>query len=423
MPQPPTPCGPTRLPDPVERSIPGALARKLRPVTTGRQAVTPYLTARMQEFGVTIFAEMSALAQRTGAVNLGQGFPDRDGPPAMVEAAIKAIRDGYNQYPPGPGTPELRQAIVEHQQRFYGLTYEPDTQVLVTAGATEAITAAVVALCEPGDEVVMFEPFYDSYAPAIAMAGAHRRVVPLRPPAWGFDLEQFTDAVTSRTRVVLLNSPHNPTGKVFDDDELAAIARVCVEADVLVVTDEVYEHLVFEGRHRPLASLPGMAERTLTISSAGKTFSFTGWKIGWVCGPAALVSAVRTVKQFLTYVSGAPFQPAVAVGLGLPDQFFAEAAADLGARRDRLCDGLEGAGFEVFRPAATYFTMTDIRRLGDEDGVTFCRRLPERCGVVAIPASALYDDRLASRGLVRFAFCKRPEVIDEAVRRLGTLRS
>ena len=381
----------------------------------------PYLTSRLQGFGVTVFAEMSALAERTGAINLGQGFPDEDGPAVMIDAAVKAMRDGRNQYPPGPGIPELRQAISAHQQRFYGLAYDPDTEVLVTAGATEAIAAAALALCEPGDEVVMFEPYYDSYAPAVAMAGARRRVVPLRPPRWGFDLEEFAAAVTPRTRLVLLNSPHNPTGKVFDPDELAAIARVCVEADVLVVTDEVYEHLVFEGRHLPLASFPGMRERTITISSAGKTFSFTGWKIGWACGPAPLVAAVRTAKQFLTYVSGAPFQPAVAVGLGLPDQFFAGAAADLAARRDRLCVGLDDAGFDVLRPAATYFAMTDIHPFGQEDGVAFCRQLPERCGVVAIPASVLYDDKAAGRSLVRFAFCKRPEVIDDAIARLRTL--
>jgi N-succinyldiaminopimelate aminotransferase len=381
----------------------------------------PYLTSRLQGFGVTVFAEMSALAERTGAINLGQGFPDEDGPAVMIDAAVNAMRDGRNQYPPGPGIPELRQAISAHQQRFYGLAYDPDTEVLVTAGATEAIAAAVLALCEPGDEVVMFEPYYDSYAPAVAMAGARRRVVPLRPPRWGFDLEEFAAAVTPATRLVLLNSPHNPTGKVFSPDELAAIARVCVEADVLVVTDEVYEHLVFEGRHLPLASLPGMGERTITISSAGKTFSFTGWKIGWACGPAPLVAAVRTAKQFLTYVNGAPFQPAVAVGLGLPDEFFAGAAADLAARRDRLCVGLDDAGFDVLCPAATYFAMTDIRPFGQEDGVAFCRQLPERCGVVAIPASVLYDDKAAGRTLVRFAFCKRPEVIDEAVARLRAL--
>jgi N-succinyldiaminopimelate aminotransferase len=364
---------------------------------------------------------MSMLADRTGAINLGQGFPDQDGPETMIDAVVRAVRGGRNQYPPGPGIPELRQAIASHQKRFYGLDYDPDTEVLVTAGATEAITAAMLALCEPGDEVVMFEPYYDSYAPAVAMAGARRRVVPLRPPTWDFDPEQFAAAITPDTRLLLLNSPHNPTGKVFSPDELAAIARICVESDILVVTDEVYEHLVFEGRHVPLASLPGMGERTLTCSSAGKTFSFTGWKVGWACGAAPLITAVRTAKQFLTYVNGAPLQPAVAVGLGLPDQFFTDAATDLADRRDRLCGGLEDAGFEVFRPAATYFAMTDIRSLGEEDGMAFCRRLPERCGVVAIPASVLYDDGRAGRSLVRFAFCKRPEVIDEAVNRLRPL--
>jgi N-succinyldiaminopimelate aminotransferase len=380
-----------------------------------------YLSPALQGFGVTIFAEMSLLATRTGAINLGQGFPDQDGPAVMAEAAIAAIREGHNQYPPGPGILELRQAIARHQERFYGLLYDPDSEVLVTAGATEAITAAMIALCSPGDEVVMFEPYFDSYAPAIAMAGARRRVVPLRPPSWEFDIDEFAAAVTTRTRAVLLNSPHNPTGKVFSLEELEGIARVCVEADVLVITDEVYEHLVFEGRHVPIATLPGMAERTLTVSSAGKTFSFTGWKIGWACGPAPMVAAVRTAKQFLTYVNGAPFQPAVAVGLSLPDKFFTSTAADLAARRDRLCTGLEEAGFEVFTPASTYFAMTDISRLSDEDGETFCRLLPERCGVVAIPASVLYDREETGRSLVRFAFCKRPEVIDEAVARLNRL--
>jgi N-succinyldiaminopimelate aminotransferase len=389
--------------------------------TPGRRRPRPVLASRLEGFGVTIFAEMSQLAERSGSINLGQGFPDADGPTVMAEAAIAAIRDGHNQYPPGLGTPELRRAIAAHQQRFYGLDYDPDTEVLVTAGATEAIAAAVLALCEPADEVVMFEPAYDSYAPAVAMAGATRRVVPLRPPSWQFDIGDLAAAITPRTRLLLLNSPHNPTGKVFDADELAAIAQVCVEADLLVVTDEVYEHLVFEGRHIPLATLPGMAERTLTVSSAGKSFSFTGWKIGWICGPAPLVAAVRTAKQFLTYVNGAPFQPAVAVGLGLPDGYFARTASDLALRRDRLCDGLLGAGFEVFPPMATYFVMTDIRAFGEESGVEFCRRLPDRCGVVAVPASPFYDDPATGRTLVRFAFCKQPDVIDEAVRRLRGL--
>ena len=382
----------------------------------------PLLASRLQRFGVTIFAEMSALAERTGSINLGQGFPDSDGPAVMADAAVRAIRDGRNQYPPGLGTPELRAAIAAHQQRFYGLAFDPDLEVLVTAGATEAIAAAMLALCQPGDEVVMFEPAYDSYAPAVAMAGATRRVVPLRPPEWSFDVDELAAAITPRTRLLLLNSPHNPTGKVFNAEELHVIAEVCVGADLLVVTDEVYEHLVFEGRHIPLASLPGMAERTLTVSSAGKTFSFTGWKIGWVCGPEAMVAAVRTVKQFLTYVNGAPFQPAVAVGLGLPDEVFAQAASDLALRRDRLCAGLLEAGFEVFRPMATYFAVTDVRALGFDDGVAFCRRLPERCGVVAIPASVFYDDPATGRSLVRFAFCKSLETIDAAVGRLGTLR-
>ncbi len=382
----------------------------------------PVLASRLRGFGVTVFAEMSALAERTGSINLGQGYPDADGPTVMAEAAVEAIRGGQNQYPPGLGTLGLRRAIAAHQQRFYGLGYDPDHQVLVTAGATEAITAAMLALCDPGDEVVMFEPTYDSYAPAVAMAGATRRVVPLRPPSWSFAVDELAAAITPRTRLLLLNSPHNPTGKVFDAAELASIARLCVEADLLVVTDEVYEHLVFEGRHVPLATLPGMADRTLTVSSAGKTFSFTGWKIGWVCGPAPMVAAVRTAKQFLTYVNGAPFQPAVAVGLGLPDAFFDGAASELALRRDRLCDGLLGAGFEVFRPMATYFTLVDVRPFGDEDGVEFCRRLPGRCGVVAIPASIFYEDPETGRWLVRFAFCKSLDTIDEAVHRLSGLR-
>ncbi len=380
------------------------------------------LASRLEGFGVTIFAEMSALAGRTGSINLGQGFPDSDGPTVMADAAINAIRDGHNQYPPGAGATELLRAVAAHQSHFYGLEYDPDSEILVTAGATEAIAAAMLALCEPTDEVVMFEPAYDSYAPAVAMAGAVRRVVPLRPPDWTFDVDELAAAITPRTRLLVLNSPHNPTGKVFDATELASIATVCVEADLLVVTDEVYEHLVFEGRHIPLASLPGMRERTLTVSSAGKTFSFTGWKIGWVCGPAPMVAAVRTAKQFLTYVNGAPFQPAVAVGLGLPDEFFARASSDLALRRDRLCAGLLGAGFEVFRPAATYFVMTDVTQLGVPDGVEFCRQLPERCGIVAIPASVFYDDPETGRSLVRFAFCKSLDVIDQAVERLGTFK-
>ena len=381
----------------------------------------PALNRRLDGFGTTIFAEMSALAIATGAVNLGQGFPDTDGPAAVLEAAIAAMRAGQNQYPPGPGIPELRHAVAEHQQHWYGLTYDPDTEVLVTAGATEAIAASLLSLLEPGDEVIAFEPYYDSYAACIAMAGAERRPITLRAPAFAFDPDDLRRAVTPRTRLILLNSPHNPTGKVFTAEELAAIAAVAIEHDLLVITDDVYEHLVFDGPHRPLATLPGMRERTVMISSGGKTFSFTGWKIGWVCSTPELVAAVRTAKQFLTYVSGAPFQPAIATGLRLPDEYFEEFTADLRVKRDRLCAGLAEAGFTVFRPQGTYFVTTDIRSLGETDGMAFCRALPERCGVVAVPNVVFYDDVEEGRPLVRFAFCKRHEVIDEAIARLKGL--
>ena len=381
----------------------------------------PYLNSRLQGFGETIFAEMSALALRTGAVNLGQGFPDTDGPSEIARAAMAAIEAGHNQYPPGLGIPELRHAIVEHQRRFYGTELDPDTEVLVTAGATEALAASILSLCEVGDEVVCFEPWYDSYGACISLAGATKRVVTLRPPDYGFDPAELAAAVTPKTRLLILNSPHNPTGKVFDRDELEVIARTCIDHDLIAVTDEVYEHLVFDGEHIPLATLPGMRERTITISSAGKTFSFTGWKIGWACAPAALVNAVRTVKQFLTYVSGTPFQHAVATGLALDDDYFTSFTEDMRTKRDRLCDGLADAGFEVFRPAGTYFVTTDIRPLGEDDGMAFCRALPERCGVVAVPNVVFYDNRDEGRHLVRFTFCKRLDVLDEGAARLKAL--
>lgn len=383
----------------------------------------PYLARRLSPFTTTIFSEMSELAAETGAINLGQGFPDTDGPAEVRDAAIAAIRDGRNQYPPGAGTVELRGAIADHQRRFYGLEYQPGSEVLVTAGATEAVAAALLALCEPGDEVVMFEPYYDSYAAVVAMAGAVRRVVPLRPPGYTFDIDELAAACGPRTRLVLLNSPHNPTGKVFSPEELAAVAQLCVDRDLIAVTDEVYEHIVFDGAHLPLASLPGMLERTVSISSAGKTFSFTGWKIGWACAPAPLIAAVRTAKQFLTFVNGAPFQPAIAVGLGLDDDYFTALAVGLRDKRDRLCDALDDAGFTVYRPAGTYFVTVDIRSIGEVDGLAFCRSLPKRCGVVGVPSVVFYDDRDAGASLVRFAFCKRPEIIDEAAARLRGLAS
>lgn len=382
----------------------------------------PHLTSRLQGFGTTIFAEMSALAAETGAINLGQGFPDTDGPDLVAEAAIRAIREGHNQYPPGRGIATLRQAIADHQQRFYGLTLDPATDVLVTAGATEAIAASLLALCEPGDEVVAFDPAYDSYGAAAAMAGARLVTVTLRPPGYGFDPAELARAVTDKTRLLLINSPHNPTGKVFDLEQLGAIARLALERDLVVVTDEVYEHMTFDGRrHIPLATFSGMAERTLTISSAGKMFSMTGWKIGWVTGPADLITAVITAKQFLTFVNGAPFQPAIAEGLAMDDSYFAGLAADLEQKRDVLCSGLTEAGFEVFRPEGTYFVTCDIRPLGFEDGLEFCRSLPHRVGVVAIPNVVFYQRPAEGRHLVRFAFPKRLEVLTEAAERLARL--
>ncbi|MGW3096286.1 pyridoxal phosphate-dependent aminotransferase [Streptomyces sp. NPDC001102] len=385
----------------------------------------PFLNRRLAEFGTTIFAEMSALALRTGSINLGQGFPDTDGPEEVREAAVRALRDGRgNQYPPGPGVPELRTAITAHQQRWYGLSYDPDAEVLVTAGATEAIAASLLALLEPGDEVIALEPYYDSYAACIAMAGGTRVPVTLRPHEGSFrlDLDELRAAVTDRTRLLLLNTPHNPTGTVLTRAELAAVAELAVERDLLVVTDEVYEHLVFDdAEHLPLAGFPGMRDRTVTIGSAGKTFSFTGWKVGWVTASPQLVAAVRSAKQFLTYVSSGPFQYAVAEALALPDAYFTAFREDMLAKRDLLAAGLKDAGFGVFRTAGTYFVTTDIRPLGESDGFAFCRALPERAGVVAIPNAVFYDHREAGAPFVRFAFCKRAEVLAEAVQRLKTL--
>ncbi|MFA4927214.1 MAG: aminotransferase class I/II-fold pyridoxal phosphate-dependent enzyme [Patulibacter sp.] len=404
---------------------------------------------RLRPFGTTIFSEMSALAQRTGAIDLGQGFPDVDGPAEIVEVAARALRDGPNQYAPARGIPELRQAVADHQRRFYGIELDPDTQVQATIGATEGLAAALIGLGNPGDAVIVFEPYYDCYAAGPAMAGLTRRTVSLRPPDFGLDVEALRaaakgdparpgrasvadpDAPSYGTqpgddgrgaRFLILNSPHNPTGKIFDRGELEQIAAVCREHDLIAICDEVYEHLAFDAEHVPLCTLDGMAERTLTVSSAGKTFSLTGWKIGWVTGPAPLVAGVAAAKQYLTFSGLGPLQRGIAHALAMPDGFFADARDVLRAKRDRLCAGLRAAGLEVLHPQGGYFATADIRSIGEHDGRAFCRDLPQRAGLVAVPVVAFYDDEAVGLPLIRFAFCKQDEVIDEAVERLAGLR-
>ncbi len=382
----------------------------------------PFLNSRLQGYTSTIFAEMSALAVATDSINLGQGFPDSDGPDVILKSAIRAIEDGHNQYPPVNGISELRSAIAAHQKRHNGLDFDPDSEILVTAGATEAIAACLLSLCETGDEVVMFEPYYDAYTATTAIAGAQRRVVPLIAPDWSFDPEALENAITPRTRLIVVNTPHNPTGKVFSLEELHVIADVARRWDLLVLTDEVYEHLVYESSHVSIASLPQMAERTITISSAAKMFSVTGWKVGWVCARPELIAAIRSVKQYLTFVNAAPFQHAIAVGLDECDDYLVHAATQLREKRDLLAAGLEMVGLRVFPTQGTFFLTTDISPVSDAEGLTFCRELAQRCGVVAIPSSVFYDDKTSSRHLVRWMFSKRREILESAVERIGHYR-
>ena len=386
------------------------------------RSLAAVLATRLQGIAPTIFSRMSALAVSTGAVNLGQGFPDVDGPPSVIAAAVEALHAGRNQYAPGLGVPELRQAIARHQRRHYGIELDPDTEVVVTTGCTEGVAAALLGLVNPGDEVVVLEPYYDSYVAMLQMAGAVRRPVTLRAPDFRLDPDDLRAAVTPRTRFVLLNSPHNPTGTVLTRPELEAVAAVAIEHDLVVITDEVYEHLVFDDHeHVPLSTLPGMRERTLTLSSAGKSYSFTGWKVGWATGPAELVGALLAAKQWLTFTSGSPLQPAVAHALDDEPDFPRALAADLQVRRDLLCAGLTKAGLAPRVPEGTYFAATDVAHLGWDDGLEFCLALPERAGVVAIPAQVFYDDPDApgaGRHLVRWAFCKDAAVIEDGTRRL-----
>lgn len=383
---------------------------------------TPPLVPRMRGYEVSVFAEMSLLAAELGCVNLGQGFPDTDGPDEMKAIAEASIAGGMgNQYPPGNGMPDLRQAIAEHQQRFYGLTVDPMTEVTVTTGASEALAAAILALVDTGDEVVMLEPYFDIYAAQVALAGGVRVAVPLTGPDLRPDIDRIRAAVTERTTVILLNSPHNPTGVVLTREELQSIADLAIERDLIVISDEAYEHLWFDGHpHVPISTFPGMAERTVTIGSGGKSFSFTGWKIGWATGPRSLMEAVRTVRQHLSYVSGGPFQPAFAAGLRLPDSYFESFRHDLQAKRDHLAAGLAGIGMRVLQTQGTYFITTDISGLGYEDGLAFCRDIPHRAGVVAIPHQVMCDDVATGAPFVRWAFCKQMHVLDSAVERLQT---
>ena len=383
------------------------------------------LTNKLAGFGASIFAEMTALAVQTGSINLGQGFPDYDGPSEVLEAAQNEIARGNNQYPPGVGQPDLRMAISEHQERFWKLSYDPDSEVLVTMGATEALAGALLGLLNSGDEVVVFEPLFDTYAGCVALADAVLSPVTLRPQStgrYGFDPDELRRVITPRTRIILLNSPHNPTGMIFNREELQQVADIAIKHNLIVISDEVYEHLVFDGlQHTPIASLPGMRERTITISSGGKTFNTTGWKIGWACAPAPLLHATRMAKQLFTFAGGTPFQSAIATGLRLPDAYFAHLADDLQAKRDVLMNALHEAELQPIRPEGTYFITADIRqRWPHGNAMDFCRALPATCGVVAIPGSVLYDPRHSDEGkyLVRFAFCKQMETMQLASRKL-----
>ncbi len=373
---------------------------------------------------VTIFEEITALANRHGAINLGQGFPDEDGPEELSRMAQEAIANGSNQYAPGKGIPELRTAVAEHQERFYGLTPDPDTEIIVSTGATEAIASAILSMTGPGDEVLTFEPFYDSYGAMIGLSGARHTTAALLAPDFQPDLATLENSFSPRTKMVIVNNPHNPTGAVFPAEVLGEVVRLAIKYDAVILTDEVYEHLTFGPRHIPVATLPGAADRTLTISSAGKTFSFTGWKIGWMSGPAELVAAARTVKQFLTYSSGTPFQTAIAAGLRMDASFFTETAATLQRKRDILSGGLRAAGLDVLTSQGTYFINADTSGLGITDATALARRLPELIGVAAIPVPVFCHAAGArrTRSLLRFAFCKKEDVLEEAAGRLALLR-
>ncbi|MCB8979469.1 MAG: aminotransferase class I/II-fold pyridoxal phosphate-dependent enzyme [Ardenticatenaceae bacterium] len=383
-----------------------------------------YMAQRVANFGTTIFAEMTALANTHNAINLGQGFPDFTAPHFMKEAAAQAIWDDVNQYAPANGRPQLREAIAQKMANFYGLSPDPQTEIIVTHGATEAIFATIMGLVNPGDEVIVFEPFYDSYLPVIQIAGGVPRFYTLRPPQWEIDEATLAALFTERTKLIIINTPHNPTGKVFSQAELALIARLCQQHDVIAMTDEVYEHLVFDGRqHLTLASFPGMAERTVTISSLGKTFSVTGWKVGWTIAQRSLSQAIFRAHQFVTFCGAAPLQEAAASAVSSPPAFYSDLTQFYAQKRNFLLDALRSAGLEPIAPSGTYFVMVDIAHLGFASDVAFCRYLTQEIGVAAIPPSAFYHNPADGAGLARFAFCKEEKTLEEAARRLQRLKS
>ena len=383
-----------------------------------------FLVPRLAPHTTSIFAEMSALANRLGAINLGQGFPDTDGPQELKDAAIRAITEGRgNQYPPGHGLPQLRQAIAEHQKRFYNLDLNWETDVVVSTGASEALQAALIALIDVDDEVLIFEPWFDIYEVGVVMARGKTVGVPLDSATLRPDFDRLRAAITPRSRVVVLNTPHNPTGTVWTLAELQQLALIAEEFNLIVVSDEAYEHLWFDGHpHIPFSTLPGMFERTITIGSAGKSFSFTGWKVGWATGPAHLISAVRVVRQHLSYVSSGPFQWAIAEGLGYSDDYWNKFRLDMQAKRDFFTAGVQELGFGIIESEGTYFLTTDVRPLGFSSGEEFTRMLPEKCGVVAIPHSALCQHPEAGAPYVRWAYCKQESVLTTALERLASLK-
>ncbi len=376
---------------------------------------------RLQPFGESVFATWSRLALEHGAVNLGQGFPDFDGPAEVIEAAYRAMQDGHNQYAPMGGVPKLTNAIAADLLASSGLSVDPASEITVTAGCTEAIAATMLGLLNPGDEVIVFEPFYDSYPATIAMAGGVMKTVTTWPPDFGIDLDAVRAAITPQTRAILLNTPHNPTGHVASRDELEGLAAICMEHDLIAITDEVYDRIVFSGEHVPLATIDGMWPRTITLRSMAKTFSMTGWKIGWAIAPPELTAAVRASHQFQIYSVASPLQHGAAAALGLGDDYYAALGSDYLARRDLLCDALEAAGFGVCRPDGTYFVMCDHTPFGYSDAESFCMHLVKDVGVAAIPPGSFYVNPEDGKQLVRFAFCKTMPVLEEAITRLGQL--